>query len=277
MLSLICVVTMYFFFFFSFSLFFSLFLSFYFSLFLFFFFLIIFPKVIHGDLKPENILVDNATESIKLIDFGFSHIITPEMGDLVVCFILFYFILFCFVLFCFVLFCFVCFTFVFIFHFVLSLNTLPPPPKKKPQQPVGGTLLYAPPSDRYITYAWDDWSCGVILYAMTTYSLPFKRDELVSNDDLELNIPSFISDGFLSFPFLPHFYYPSLFLSLFLITSKKIELVDVLVGLLTINRLRRKSVAQVRGEEKGVLEREGGHFIHSFYIHMIISYLSIYR
>ena len=35
----------------------------------------------------------------------------------------------------------------------------------------------------------------MILYAMTTYSLPFKRAELLSTDDLELNIPNCISDG----------------------------------------------------------------------------------
>ncbi len=37
------------------------------------------PQVIHGDLKPENILVRTRDNRIKLIDFGFSHIVTEEL------------------------------------------------------------------------------------------------------------------------------------------------------------------------------------------------------
>ena len=34
-------------------------------------------QVIHGDLKPENILVREKDGRLKLINFGFSHIVTP--------------------------------------------------------------------------------------------------------------------------------------------------------------------------------------------------------
>mmetsp|Transcript_27917 Transcript_27917/g.38781 ORF Transcript_27917/g.38781 Transcript_27917/m.38781 type:complete len:757 (-) Transcript_27917:128-2398(-) len=121
-------------------------------------------NVIHGDLKPENILVDSQN-NVKIIDFGFSHIVKNE----------------------------------------------------DPIVPVGGTLLYAPPSDNLITFGWDDWSAGIILYAMVTYSLPFKRAELLSTSDLELNIPGFVSD----------------------------DVVEVIVSLLTINRRARKTVGEV--------------------------------
>ena len=35
-------------------------------------------QVIHGDLKPENILIRRRDGAIKLIDFGFAHIITSN-------------------------------------------------------------------------------------------------------------------------------------------------------------------------------------------------------
>ena len=57
----------------------------FFLFFLFFFFLIAFLffsfppqfffQVIHGDLKPENILVSTVDGRVKLIDFGFAHIV----------------------------------------------------------------------------------------------------------------------------------------------------------------------------------------------------------
>ena len=36
-----------------------------------------FFQVIHGDLKPENILIRESDKRVKLIDFGFSHIVKP--------------------------------------------------------------------------------------------------------------------------------------------------------------------------------------------------------
>ncbi len=35
------------------------------------------PKVIHGDLKAENVLIRDSDHRVKLIDFGFSHIVVP--------------------------------------------------------------------------------------------------------------------------------------------------------------------------------------------------------
>jgi serine/threonine protein kinase len=34
-------------------------------------------QVIHGDLKPENILIRDSDQVLKVIDFGFSHIVLP--------------------------------------------------------------------------------------------------------------------------------------------------------------------------------------------------------
>ena len=110
-----------------------------------------FSQVIHGDLKPENILV-RSDGRVKLIDFGFSHIVTGE-----------------------------------------------------PLHVMGGTVVYSPPSDGAMTYAWDDWAVGVILYAMVTRTLPFSRDDLVNQKDLVLNVPHRISDGLcVEYTFLNH-------------------------------------------------------------------------
>jgi serine/threonine protein kinase len=49
--------------------------------------------VIHADLKPENILIRTHDGRVKLIDFGFSHIVKPGEHLEVLLFI----ILWCFV------------------------------------------------------------------------------------------------------------------------------------------------------------------------------------
>ena len=60
---------------------------------------------------------------------------------------------------------------------------------------MGGTIVYSPPSDRAMTFGWDDWAVGVILYAMVTRTLPFSREDLLQQRDLVLNVPHHISDG----------------------------------------------------------------------------------
>jgi serine/threonine protein kinase len=56
-------------------------------------------------------------------------------------------------------------------------------------------VLYSPPDDQEMTYAFDDWACGVILFAMMTCTLPFVESDLLAKRRLILNIPESISDG----------------------------------------------------------------------------------
>jgi hypothetical protein len=62
-------------------------------------------------------------------------------------------------------------------------------------QVIGGTVLYAPPFDYEMSFGFDDWACGVILFAMLTRSLPFREEDLTSKKPLTLNIPSNITEG----------------------------------------------------------------------------------
>lgn len=122
-----------------------------------------FAQVIHGDLKPENILIRHHDGRAKLIDFGFSHIVKPgEHLEVVSA------------------------SFV---RVVVTFLFLPV------YQVIGGTIAYSPPFDEMMTFAFDDWSCGVILYAMLTCTLPFSTRVLESKAKLTLSIPESISDG----------------------------------------------------------------------------------
>ena len=59
----------------------------------------------------------------------------------------------------------------------------------------GGTVIYSPPFDDGISFAWDVWACAVVLYAMLTNKLPFSKIELLSKKNLTLDLPLDFSDG----------------------------------------------------------------------------------
>ena len=138
-----------------------------------------FPQVIHGDLKPENILIREKDNRLKLIDFGFSHIVKPgerlevwhSFGEANACPKLL-----------------LSLSFSFSFSLSLSLSL-------SPAKVLGGTVLYSPPDDQEMTYAFDDWACGVILFAMMTCTLPFRELQIKSKRNLTLKIPETISEG----------------------------------------------------------------------------------
>jgi hypothetical protein len=83
-------------------------------------------------------------------------------------------------------------------------------------QVIGGTIAYSPPFDNLMTFSFDDWSCGVILYAMLTCTLPFSTRVLEAKTNLILSVPESINDGVKYFPSpFPSFFFSfSLFLSL---------------------------------------------------------------
>ncbi len=62
-------------------------------------------------------------------------------------------------------------------------------------QVLGGTVLYAPPDDDEMSFSFDDWACGIILFAMLTSSLPFTEADLISKKNLILRLPEDYSDG----------------------------------------------------------------------------------
>ena len=66
--------------------------------------------------------------------------------------------------------------------------------EERPLRPDRGNILYFPPSDERLSYAWDSWSCGVVLYAMMTRAKPFKESDMKTGN-LNLFIPPDKSDG----------------------------------------------------------------------------------
>jgi len=59
----------------------------------------------------------------------------------------------------------------------------------EPLKIIGNTVLYSPPCDAEMSFAWDAWALGIILYAMLVCSLPFTENQLTNSSDLELAVP----------------------------------------------------------------------------------------
>ncbi len=113
-------------------------------------------------------------------------------------------------------------------------------------------MPYSPPDDSEMTFAFDDWACGVILFTMLTCTFPFTEAALSAKRDLTLNIPDDISDGLSSLflleslsEYFSRIFYLSEFLSLIIFYVK--DVVEILVGLLNLNAKGRVSVGEVLG------------------------------
>ena len=61
----------------------------------------------------------------------------------------------------------------------------------------GRTTQYSPPYDPNLTFAWDSWSAGVILYVMLTQRFPFSLNQLLTGQmENMVEIAKKVTDGF---------------------------------------------------------------------------------
>ena len=49
--------------------------------------------------------------------------------------------------------------------------------------------------DERVSYVWDSWCCGVVLYAMSMGVFPFSIAQLKGSQKLKLYVPTDKSDG----------------------------------------------------------------------------------
>mmetsp|Transcript_5899 Transcript_5899/g.7742 ORF Transcript_5899/g.7742 Transcript_5899/m.7742 type:complete len:379 (-) Transcript_5899:927-2063(-) len=87
---------------------------------------------------------------------------------------------------------------------------------QKQPKAYGGTLMYSPPEGTP-SFAWDCWSCGVVLFALLTCGLPFDEQTVHSRGKCPLRFPSQVS----------------------------IDAVDLISGLLTFDHNARWTIKQV--------------------------------
>ena len=113
--------------------------------------------------------------------------------------------------------------------------------------------MYSPPEGTP-SFAWDCWSCGVVLFALLTCGLPFDEQTVHSRGKCPLRFPSQVSIGLFFFFFFIFFSFFFLFFSFlffsslsktFLISFFFVDAVDLISGLLTFDHNARWTIKQV--------------------------------
>lgn len=64
---------------------------------------------------------------------------------------------------------------------------------------LGGTPAYSPP-DLFMSYGWDVWSSGVVLYLLLFGCFPFSKEERETGS-YQFRLPRMVSNGALAFVF----------------------------------------------------------------------------
>ena len=70
--------------------------------------------------------------------------------------------------------------------------------KEEEVQILGQTTEYSPPLDEYLSFVYDSWSLGVILYVMMTHCLPFTAFQFLDgNIPNTVEIAKKVTEGYL--------------------------------------------------------------------------------